>query len=366
MEKKEITIIDLVKIAARWIWILILGAVLCAGIAFFYSTQMVTPMYASSSKFVIQTKQEDVTSDILASQRGVAYAQLVVGTYTDILNTRDFAVEVAKYMNGQYDERKFTSEGVKNVINTAIRQAIFEDGGIIDGGKLDTVIDTLADSGFIDESYKNAPVFEAAKKLTPGAEALTDAKFRDEVATGLMNGKLIPEYVYIENQMFAGVSEADRQEIDSLRETLGNKEYDFKTIKGMIGFGTAEESTTFTLSVRSEDPTEAYAIARVCEIIIPGYIENRYPDSGLTTTIDSAVYNPSPTNNNTFLLVLVGFIGGFILAFVIVYIIELADNRVKNQEELAEKTGLSVMAIIPDTASEKNNSGAYTYGKNYK
>ena len=33
-----------------------------------------------------------------------------------------------------------------------------------------------------------------------------------------------------------------------------------------------------------------------------------------------------------------------------------------SQEELAEKTGLSVMGIIPDTQLEKNNSGAYTYG----
>ena len=366
MEKREITIIDLVKIAVRWIWILVLGSILCGLVAFFYSTQMVTPMYSSSSKFVIQTKQEDVTSDILASQRSVAYAQLVVGTYTDIVNTRDFADEVAKYMNGEYDERKFTSEGVKNIINAAIRQAMFEDGGIIEGGKLDAVIDTLADTGFINESYKSTPVFEVAKKLMPGAEALSDSKFRDEVATGLLNGKLIPEYVYTENQMFAGVSEEQIKEIDKLRELLEYKEYNFKSIKSMISFGSAEDSTTFTVTVRSADPVEAYAIARVCEIIIPSYIEKRYPDSGLTTTIDSAVYNPNPTNNNTALLVLVGLVGGLVLAFVIVYIVELADNRVKNQEELAEKTGLSVMAIIPDTTTEKNNSGAYTYGKNYK
>ena len=96
------------------------------------------------------------------------------------------------------------------------------------------------------------------------------------------------------------------------------------------------------------------------------YIEDLYPGTGVVTTIDSAVLNPSPINNNKVLLTLVGFVAGFVLAFVIVYIVELADNRIKNQEELAERTGLSIMGIIPDTQLEKKNSGAYSYGYGYK
>ena len=44
----------------------------------------------------------------------------------------------------------------------------------------------------------------------------------------------------------------------------------------------------------------------------------------------------------------------------------LRKQNLLSQEELAEKTGLSIMGIIPDTTTEKSNSGAYTYGKNYK
>ena len=365
MKKKEITILDLAKIALNWIWVLLLGAVLCGAIAFFYSTQMVTPMYASSSKYVVQTKGQGQTGDILDDQRTVAYGQLVVGTYVEILNTRDFAVEVADYLSGNYSEKKYSEEGVKNIINASIRQAIFEDKGMIEGGKFDAVIDNLIASGFIDESYRDMPVAEAAKSLITDADQLTNSQFNQEVVKGLESGNLIPNYVNLEDDMYVGVSDEEKEKLDEIRAALGDG-YDYKRIKSMIGFSSAEESTTFTVSVRSADPKEAYYIARLCEIIIPDYIDELYPGSGLATTIDSAVYNPNPTNNNTFLLVLVGLVGGFVLAFVIVYIIELADNRVKNQEELAEKTGLSVMAIIPDTTTEKNNSGAYTYGRNYK
>ena len=365
MENKEITILDLVKIALNWIWVLLIGAGICAAVAFFYSTKMVTPMYSSSSKYVIQTKGQDASSDVLESQRTVAYAQLVVGTYVDILNTRDFAVEVANYLNGNYSERTYSPEGVKNVVNASIRQAIFEDGGLVEGGQLDAVIDSLCDAGFIDESNKALPVADVAKSFIENADTLTDTQFTQEVVKALKNGKLIPDYVHLEDEMYVGVSNEEAKFIETIRKELG-KEYNYKMVKGMLSFGSAEDSTTFTVTVRSANPEEAYAVARLCEVIIPGYIEARYPGSGLARPIDSAVFNENPINNNTTLLTLVGFIAGFVLAFIVVYIIELADNRVKNQEELAEKTGLSVMGIIPDTQNEKNNSGAYVYGKNYK
>lgn len=368
MDKKEITILDLVQIALKWIWVLLLGGAICAAVAFFYSTKMVTPMYSSSSKYVIQTKGQGETGNILDDQRTIAYAQLVVGTYVDIVNTRDFAVEVANFMNGEYAERTYSPEGVKTIVNVAIRQAIFEDGGFVEGGKLDEVIDTLVDSGFIDESYRTMDVADVAKALITGADSYTNSQFKTEVVKGIEKGTIVPDYVYLDEELYTGASNEEIEIIEEIRSELGGKVYNYGMIKGMLGFSSAEDSTTFTVTVRSADPNEAYAIARLCEVIVPDYIEARYPGSGLATTIDSAVYNPYPINNNTTLLTLAGFLAGFVLAFVVVYIIELADNRVKNQEELAEKTGLSVMGIIPDMQYEKNNGGSYsyTYGKNYK
>lgn len=366
MDKKEITILDLVRIALNWIWVLLLGGAICAAVAFFYSTKMVTPMYSASSKYVIQTKGQGETENILDDQRSVAYAQLVVGTYIDIVNTRDFAVEVANYLGGHYGEKTYSPEGVKNIVNASIRQAIFEDGGIVEEGKLDKVIDALADSGFIDESFKAMDTIDAAKSLVNNAGSYTDTQFRTEVAKALKNGNLIPDFVYLEDEMYTGISEKDRAEIEKIRKSLGDKVYDYRAIKGMLSFSSAEDSTTFTVTVKSGNAEEAYAIARICEIMIPDYIAARYPGTGLATIIDSAVLNPGAINNNTPLLTLAGFMAGFILAFVVVYIIELADNRIKDQEELAERTGLSVMGIIPDAQNEKNNNGSYSYGKQVK
>lgn len=374
MEKKEITILDLVKIAARWFWVLLLGAVLCAGIAFFYSTKMVTPMYSAKSKFVIQTKDQDgASTDVLEAQRRVAYAQLAVGTYVDIVNTRDFADELAFYMNGNVKDKKYSAEGIKNVVNIYIKHGMIADGGMVEGGKLDAVIDKLADAGFINQSYKQVPVADVVEALIMNEEVaakLTDEEIGKKVEEALMDEDFIPDYILLEEALYEGDTEAKIEKLQKIGlgdgTAYADKEYTAGSIKGMLSFSSAEESTTFTITVTSVDAEEAYTISKLCEIVVADYIEEKYPGSGFVTTIDSAVLNNSPINNNKVLLVLVGFVAGFILAFVVVYIVELADNRIKDQDELAEKTGLSIMGIIPDTQLEKKNSGAYSYGYGYK
>ena len=67
MENKEITIMDLLKMAARWVWLLVACAVVCAGIAYFYSEKVVVPAYSAKTRFLIQTKDKGNENDILDS-----------------------------------------------------------------------------------------------------------------------------------------------------------------------------------------------------------------------------------------------------------------------------------------------------------
>ena len=263
MENREITLVDLLKIAARWVWLLVAGAVVCAAIAFFYSENMVVPSYSARTRFLIQTNKGN-ENDLLDSQRKIAYAQLVVGTYIDILDTRNFAEELSFYMNGY---------------------------------------------------------------VRWGADS--DEKIANLQKIGLA----------------AGVPFGNRM-----------KEYKADELKRKVSYSTVEESTTFTVSVVSTDYKEAYALSRCIEFVVSDYIESKYPGVGIIVTIDKAVENPNPTNNNTVLYTLIGFIAGFAAAFVCAYIIELADNRIKNEKELAEKTGLSIVGIIPDAQYEKGTT----------
>ncbi len=368
-ENKEITIVDLVQIAGRWIGVLLIGAIICAAIALFYSTNVVTPMYSANSKFVIQTKGQDASSDVLESQRTVAYAQLAVGTYIDIINTRNFAEEVSFYMNGGIKEKSYTSDAV----DTLVKYGILADGGIVEGGKLKQIIKELSAAGVIDAESATMPVSDVVKKLfiTNGNDyaGLTsdeiDARLEEALAYENLFPRIMSDDELLAGNVYYGDSEERVERLKMLGLGEGNSykgnTYDSGKIRPMISFSTAEESTTFSISVKSSDYEEAYTVARLCEIIIADYIEALYPGTGVVTVIESAVPNSKPINNNTTLLVILGFIAGFVAAYVIVYIIELLDDRIKNQEELAAKTGLSVVGIIPDSQYEKSGKGYYTY-----
>ncbi len=363
-ESKEITIVDLVQIAMRWIWVLLLGAVVCSAIAFFYSTNVVTPIYSSSSKYVVQTKGQASESDILESQRTVAFGQLVVGTYIDILNTDNFAREVADHMNGKIAEKAYSSDAV----DMLVKYGILADKGIVENGELRKVINELADAGILSQEYKSKPVKDVVKGLFKGIGAAGEGKTTEELEAlkekALEYNTLLPEIIK-DKSIYQGYSEDKSEQLLELGIESGKgyseKEYTAKNIKSMISFNTAEESTTFNVTVKSSNSKEAYAVARVCEIVMADYIERIYPGTGIVTVIDSADENANPINNNTVLLMLLGFVAGFVIAYVVVYIIEMLDDRIKNQEELAAKTGLSVVGIIPDAQYEKSGKGYYTY-----
>ena len=104
MDKKEISLMDLLKLAVRWIYLLLAGIIICGVVLFIYSKYFVVPKFEASTKYCIQTRGQSVESDVLDSQRTVAYAQLVLGTYIDILDTRDFAEEIIFYLNGNVRE----------------------------------------------------------------------------------------------------------------------------------------------------------------------------------------------------------------------------------------------------------------------
>ncbi len=390
MENKEITLLDLVKIAARWIWVLVIGAVVCAAVAFFYSTQVVTPLYSSGSKFVIQTKGQSSESDVLESQRTVAYAQLAVGTYIDIVNTKNFAEEIAFYMNGNVKEQSLT----QNAINALICRAILIDNGIKDtvtdengnvtDSELRLAINDLADAGLIAEGAKKKDVKTVVKErmLLNNEKSLeaqglyTKSQKEAAIEARLEYETLIEEIIdngdFLRTDLYSGDTP---EKIDELKAVglgegkvyKGNAPYTMDGIKSKMSFSPAkEESTTFDLKITSTDPEEAYAIARVCEIVIADYVEALYPGIGFIKAIEDSKLNYSPINNNVLLMTLIGFIGGFLLAFVVVYIVELSDNRIKNETELSEKTGLSVVGIIPDMNDDKGNMGYYyySYGRN--
>lgn len=104
MEEQELTLTDLLKVALKWWWLLIIGMVAAGACAFYYGKFCVTPMYKATTKCYVQASRQSVeqsSSDaLIGEQRGIALSQMVVSNYIEILDTNNFAKEVAFYLGG--------------------------------------------------------------------------------------------------------------------------------------------------------------------------------------------------------------------------------------------------------------------------
>ncbi len=418
MDKQGISIMDLLKIAVKWLWLLVAAAIVGGALAFAYSTAMVKPQYSAKSTFCIQTKGQNAETDVLESQRNVAYAQLVVGTYIEILNTRDFADEVAFYLNGNVKDSDYgVDERLLDVVARAGKEPFYagedtdatlfeqkktvyalneQSTSFLIHGEIDSadIINLAnnpkafglenkinAETSQTESSYeivafktyqerKDLKVFDTNENSTT-AKKVEDIEKSELPSVYVYISGYAPTKVFVE-EILPGFERAglvksnftESEKITELRkiglaEGTTEKEYTGADIKGMLSFSFEEESISFDVTTKSGDPAEAYKIARCIEIISSDYIESKFSDVGAVSVIEKARENKNPVNNNTNIFTLIGMLAGLILAFVIVYIIEITDLTIRDEKDISEKLGESVIGIIPDVQYEmgQNSSG---------
>lgn len=106
MEEKTINIMDLVMLAWRRIWIIILAAIVCAAGAFSYCKFFLTPSYSATASILVTNGA--VTTDYNETTGKVASGDISASLYlaytvVDILNTPDVYKKVADSLGKGYE-----------------------------------------------------------------------------------------------------------------------------------------------------------------------------------------------------------------------------------------------------------------------
>lgn len=106
MEEKTINIMDLVMLALRHIWIIILAAVVFAAGAFSYCKFFVTPSYSATASILVTngavtTSYDETTGKIASSD--ISASLYLSYTVVDILNTPDIYKKVADQLGKDYN-----------------------------------------------------------------------------------------------------------------------------------------------------------------------------------------------------------------------------------------------------------------------
>lgn len=137
-------------------------------------------------------------------------------------------------------------------------------------------------------------------------------------------------------------------------------DYGYVTMKNMVRTSVDTNSALITVTVSCTDPDHATQLATAISQVAPGHVARiregsamRILDEPIRPTQKSA---PSNTNN-----AIKGALIGFALSVVLVIVVELLNDKVREAEELEARHGLITVGVIPNLAAEDSGDGYYSH-----
>lgn len=114
----EINVFELVNLLLRKLWVLLLTALICASITGCYSFFSLTPLYTSTTSFLVNNTAEQenkiTASDISASES-------LVNNVVEIISSRSVLNEVYEEVEELSLTRTYEKSEVKNMLSTSIK-----------------------------------------------------------------------------------------------------------------------------------------------------------------------------------------------------------------------------------------------------
>lgn len=131
-----------------------------------------------------------------------------------------------------------------------------------------------------------------------------------------------------------------------------------KVLKSAISFTNEVDMESYDMTVTAFSPNDALNIARCIEDYSEEYIVGHKPMAKDTLrVIDHARQSRSPINVNITLNVMVGALFCVAIAFIVCFLIEMNDVRIKSETGVTEILGLPVIGAIPEYSD--HGSGIY-------
>lgn len=133
-------------------------------------------------------------------------------------------------------------------------------------------------------------------------------------------------------------------------------------IGSMVSASGVGKTECFVLSVSHPNPQVAADVANALGAAATEEIPKVILGSSLSI-IDDARVPGTPYSPNIMKRTLLGAVIGAVLASVIIIVLELFDKRIKDEEDLAKISNLTVLGVIPDFVDANENRYEGYYGK---
>ena len=151
---------------------------------------------------------------------------------------------------------------------------------------------------------------------------------------------------------------------DTVLEAAANElgeDYTYDRLNGKISTNVMDETELIRVNVLASSPEEAYDIAAAVSKASPDCIQNIVEGSSMRI-IDYPKFPTERYSPSYFRIGLLGGIIGAVLAAMVLIIIYIRDDTVKNEGDLEARFDIMVVGVIPDMLTESaERSSSYYY-----
>ena len=194
-----------------------------------------------------------------------------------------------------------------------------------------------------------APKYDSSTMFYVNNSSLSLEDMDFSISTGDISASksLVKTYIVILNS---------RETLNDVIDYAGvNRTY--SQVKGMIQAEAVDSTEVFQVTVTSDDPEEAERIADAIAYILPKRI-SKIIQGTTAVVVDSAILPTRSSAPNYTHNTLLGFLAGFVGIIAALIIMELMDNTIRQEDDIAQISSHPILAAVPDiTATSKG--GAY-------
>lgn len=129
-----------------------------------------------------------------------------------------------------------------------------------------------------------------------------------------------------------------------------------ETLIGQVAVTTKSDTRIVTISVRNTDPVLAQKLANVIREVSAKQIVDVMGVEAVNI-VDEANLPTAPSSPNVRKNVLMGVSWGCLIAIVLILLLHLLDDTIKNEEDVERYLGLTVLAAIPTVEQTTSRKG---------
>ena len=181
------------------------------------------------------------------------------------------------------------------------------------------------------------PLYEATALMYVNNSSLTVGSTTVSLSDLSASQSLVDTYIVILKTRLTLNEVIEQAELD----------YSYEELQRMISASPVDSTEVFQVTVTSPYPEEAERIANTIVKILPEKI-SEVMDGSSARTVDFAVQPTSRSSPSFTRNVVLGLVAGMVLSCGVVVLLELLDERIREEEYLAQTYELPVLAAIPD------------------